>query len=147
MNRLCIVVTVFVLVAFFVCPESRAALTRISVTKGSRLEKELGFSINVTENGENNGMAGTVTVEMIAPRTSKLQDLSRVILRMRQDKETNGRFPLEVQQGKSGENSCHFQLTPGLAKGAVLELICPVPNMPNGVIYEIDLSEYVTGAD
>jgi hypothetical protein len=60
MNKLSIAATVFVLGVFMVCPEARAALTRISVTKGSKLEKELGFSITVTENGENSGMAGTV---------------------------------------------------------------------------------------
>ncbi|HEX5103263.1 MAG TPA: hypothetical protein VFV87_05605, partial [Pirellulaceae bacterium] len=69
--------------------------------------------------------------------------LSRIILHLHQDKELVARLPLETQKGKAGEVQCHFQLIPALAKGAVLELVCPEPNMPNGVLYEIDLTPYL----
>lgn len=38
-----------------------------------------------------------------------------------------------------------FGLT--LAKGSILELICPTPNAPNGVVYEINLSAYLTAEE
>jgi hypothetical protein len=134
---------VVVLGCFVAGPAGGASITRVPVPKGSAIEKELGYSIAVTPNGPNSGMAGTVTVEVRAPRTPRLQNLSRMILRTHQGKELTARLPLELQKGKAGEVLCHFQLAPALAKGSVLDLICPEPDMPNGVVYEIDLSAYV----
>ena len=84
-----------------------------------------------------------LAVVLVLNRRARLQHLSRVILKVYQGKEQTGRLALETQEGKSGEVLCHFQLTPTLTKGSVLELFCPKPNMPNGVAYEIDLSAYV----
>lgn len=144
MNRLDVRMAVFALGAFMVCPVARASITRVPVSKGSKIEKDLGFTITITPNGMYSGLEGTVTVEVYAPRTPKLQQLSRIILRLHQGKELTGRLPLELQKGKSGEGRCHFQLTPAVATGSVLELICPAPGMPNAVVYEIDLSTYLT---
>ena len=146
MNRLGIAVVVVAL-SFIVGSVAGASITRVPVAKGSEIEKELGYTITVSPNGPNSDLAGTVTVEVHAPRTPKLQNLSRFILRTYQEKELTGRLPLELQKGKSGEVLCHFQVTPGLVKGSILELICTTPNMPNGEIYEIDLSAHVAAAE
>ena len=102
--------------------------------------------VTVSPSGPNSGLDGTVTVEVRAPRAGGLRDLSRVILRVYRGKELTGRLPLEVRTGKAGEVLCHFQLAPAAANGAVLELVCPVPGLPNGVIYELDLSAHVAAA-
>jgi hypothetical protein len=141
-----ITLAVIVLAWFISCPAAQAKFTLVPVAKDSETEKELGYTITVTENTEHSGLAGTVTIEMSAPKNERLRNLSRIILRTHHEKKLTGRFPLELQKGKSGEVQCHFQLTPELAKGSVLELVCPVPDMPNGVVYQIDLSGYVTAA-
>ena len=94
--------------------------------------------------GAASGLAGTLTFEVRAPRTLRLENLSRVILLVYQGKDLTGRLPLEFSEGKAGEVLCHFQLTPEAAKGSVLELVCPAPDEPSGVVYEIDLSAYLT---
>ena len=143
MKKLRVTVTMVVLGTLVVGPAA-ASITRVPVPKGGKLEKELGYTITVTPNGPNSGMEGTVTVEVRAPRTPKLQNLSGITLRVHEEKKLTGRLPLALQKGKSGEVLCYFQLTPALAKEGVLDLSCPEPDMPNGVVYEIDLSAYVT---
>lgn len=143
MKRIGASATAIVLGMLVIGPAADASFTRVPVPKGGAVEKELGYTITVTPNGPNSGLAGTVSVELRAPRTPRLRDLSRAVLRVYRGKELAGRLPLELQKGKAGEVVCHFQLAPAAAGGAVLELVCPSPGMPNGEIFEIDLSAHV----
>src|SRR5688500_1687322 len=117
MKWLGVTIAMIVLGGLSDCPAACASLTRAPVSKGSALERELGYTITVSVNGEYSELAGTVTVEFRAPRTARLRNLARVILLTRSGKQLTGRMPLETQQGKAGEVLCHFQLTPAAAKG------------------------------
>lgn len=125
------------------CTLVHASLQRVPVPRDSKLAKDLGVTIKTERSIGNSELAGTVAFYVRAPRTPPLVNLSRIILRTQQGMQVTGRVPLELQKGESGAIGCHFLLTPDIARTAVLELVCPIPDMPNGVIYEISLSDYL----
>jgi hypothetical protein len=143
MKKFSITAAAVVLAVLLVCSTADAKITRVAVSKDSKIAKELGYTITLTANTENSGLAGTTSFEFRAPKNPLLQNLSAIVLRTSDGKKLTGLLPLEFQKGKSGEVTCHFQLAPEIAKHSTLELICPIPGMPNGTIYDVDLATYL----
>jgi len=132
-----------VLGVFLCCSVTDAKYTVVVVSKNSKVEQQLRYKLTLEEAPDFSEFRGTFTFDFQAPRIPSLQNLSRIILLVHDDGKLVGRFPLEIQKGSAGEVGCHFQLTSKMAKNSTLELVCPVPNMPNGVVYQVDLSTYL----
>ena len=143
MIRFSVTMAAVVLGGFGICSLADAKITLVKVSKDSEIAKELGYTITLTCNTEHSGMEGTITFEVCAPKSPRLQRLSRIILRLKDGEKLTGRLPLELQKGESGKVLCHFQLTRETAKHGILDMVCPAPDGPNGVVYEVDLSTYL----
>ena len=85
---------------------------------------------------------GTTTFEFQSPKTGKLKPLSRAILRIATGDRATARVPLEIDRSRPSEIHFHFQLTPELARHAYLDLVCPMEDMPNGTVYQVELSTF-----
>ena len=120
-----------------------AGFTTVAVTKDSKAAKELGFTLTLSENALPSELQGTTTFDFQAPKTGKLKSFSRAILRIATGDRATARVPLEIDASRPGEIRFHFQLTPELTRHAYLDLICPVKGMPNGTIYQIELSTFL----
>ena len=119
-----------------------AKYTTVTLSKDSKKAAELGYSITLTPNNQRSGLAGTTTFWIRVPKKARLQPLSRAILIIKDREKLACRIPLELSTAKSGEVSCHFQLTPETAKRCILVLV-PKYDLPAGAIYEVELASYL----
>jgi hypothetical protein len=61
MNKFSFTAAAGVLGCFLVCSVANAKITRVAVSKDSKIAKELGYTITLTENTEKSGLAGTTS--------------------------------------------------------------------------------------
>jgi hypothetical protein len=145
----------------FACPAGGSSVYRYDVKRGSELEKELGYTLSVQDEHDeqrSQGMDAVVPIEGPAPdywvkfRTTaagKLKDVFELDLTLNDAKGTMLRVPLAIRSrwNKENEIDVRFPIKKELINQAALILCCVSPKAIHPeAMYLIRLGDYTPGS-